>query len=251
MSSKAKVLMAGGAVVLLLVLAIGFYLQAETEREEQERLEQLQALERAKAEAQKLMPGFQQAPEYPPPERKWEKEPRPLEFITACQNALKKLPMAHAGWNLLNVRCEGSSLTQNWVRAGGYSSPPPGSTVNDMGTMASVSLPLEALTPRGGESLLDPAEITRRYLGQNWSGTLTRLPDDPPPPPPPGYDGPWNPPPAPWVKRSVMLTAPALPWLLPTIFQDIPGAVITSLVSNLSGSRGSWAIDGVIYENRR
>jgi hypothetical protein len=251
LSEKTKIFMACGLLLLVGLLGFGWYIQEESAQEEAERLERLQAIERAKAEARKLVPGYVKAPEYPSPERKWEKRPRPLELITACQDTLKKLPMAHAGWKLDIIHCDESGLSEKWTRTGGFSAPISGSVVSDNGGSSAVSAPLPALTPRGPENLVDPVDITKRYLEQNWTGTIARMPDDPPPPPPPDYKGTWNPPPTPWVKRSFTVGAPALPWTLPTFFGDLPGVVVSGLSFNASGSNGSWSIDGVIYENRR
>jgi len=249
--SRSTVLVMGGlGFALLLILGIGWYIQQKSE-EDRQRLLEAEALERLRAEAQQMLPGIVQAqPEYPEPERKWEEAPRPLDVIKACQEALKKAPYAVAGWRLEGVRCDGTSLNETWSRTGGFSSPPPSSVVNDSATTANLSIPLPSLTPRGDENLADPDDITRRYLAQNWPGNLSRIPDDPPPPPPPNYQGEWNPPPPPWVKRSFTLSAPVLPWTLPTFFEDVPGVVVNALVYSLSGTSGTWMIDGVIYENR-
>jgi hypothetical protein len=113
-------------------------------------------------------------------------------------------------------------------------------------------LAFKNVTPRGNENLFDPDEITKRYLNQNWPGTIARAQDDPLPPPPPGYTGPWAPPPAPWIKRSFTLNVPELPSALPGILGDIPGVMINSMNYASTGtSVGGWVVEGVIYENRK
>lgn len=252
LSKQAKTGILLGGLLLLLVVGIGWYIQNQKEQEEILRLQQLAAMERMKAEAARLMP-LQQQVVYPPPERKWEKQPKPLEVIAACQKALEKIIVGVGGWDMSSIRCSSKSLDISWARTGGFSNPPPKTVVSVSGEQASGSVAFDPLSPRGDEELVNPDVITGRYLNQNWTGTLRREPDDPPPPPPPGYKGEWNPPPAPWVKRSFTFTVPVLPWTLPDFLMDIPGVVVNSLAltSGGIGSRNSWKVEGVIYENRR
>jgi hypothetical protein len=120
------------------------------------------------------------------------------------------------------------------------------------GQTATQNIPLKTLERRGDEKLKDIEEVTNRYLFQNWPGTLSRAPDDPPPPPPQGYTGPWNPPPAPWVKRSFTLNVALLPGGLPGYIGDFPGAIINNMNFTPGGSSStSWRVEGVIYENRK
>ncbi len=250
-SRSTLIVMGGLGLVLVVLLGVGLYIQKKSEQEEQARLAREEALRRAQMEAQKLLPGFTQQPVYPPPERKWEKRPHPLDVVKSCNESFKKAPIAVAGWKLDSVRCDDSSLTEKWVRTGSFSSPPKEFVISEnVGAATLVVSHSEPPAPRGPQSLLDPEEVTRRYLAQNWSGSLNRIPDDPPPPPPPNYQGPWNPPPPPWVKRSFTLSAPVLPWTLPDFFEDMPGVVINGLAYTLSGMGGTWSIEGVIYENR-
>jgi hypothetical protein len=251
LSQKTVMVFGGLGLIILLLLGSGWYIQQEKDRKEALRLINEEALNRARRDAQKLLPSFVQGqPEYPPPERKWEKRPVPLDVMRACQEAFNKAPVAVAGWNLGNVKCNETSLTETWSRTGGFSSPPPQSTVNDNGTKAVLTITWPSPLPRGPESLKDPVEVTRRYLAQNWPGSLNRMQDDPPPPPPPNYKGPWTPPPPPWVKRSFTLSMPVLPWTLPVFFEDLPGVVVNALSLSLTGMKGTWTIEGVIYENR-
>src|SRR5262249_36241150 len=122
----------------------------------------------------------------------------------------------------------------------------------DTGSEGNLTVPLPQMAARGKEDLLNPADITQRYLRQNWSGTIARGQDDPPPPPPQEWHGQWNPPPAPWLKRSFTLTVSQLPADLPTYLGDLPGAVVNSITftPGSSLSTGWWTIEGVIYENR-
>ncbi len=252
LSTQAKVVLAVGMALILLFLGIGWHVQQKRAEEEMERLQQLETLKRLKAQAMKASP-LSVTPDYPPPERKWEKRPRPMDVISACRESLVKVPLAVAGWRMIGARCSEKALTVNWTRSGGFSNPPPESVVTDTGSAAVSTIPLAPLEVRKPEGLWDPDVITKRYLNQNWSGLISRAPDDPPPPPPPGYKGEWNPPPPPWVKRSFTLTVPVLPWTLPDFLSDMPGVIVTSL--SLSGGKGTsnetWTVEGVIYENRR
>jgi hypothetical protein len=153
---------------------------------------------------------------------------------------------------MVQMKCDGSSISISWIRDKGFSTPPKDWVLNASGAAATSSVSLPRLTPRGHEDLANPDDITRRYLGQNWAGTVSRLPEDPLPPPPPGYTGAWNPPPAPWIKRSFTLTVPELPSVLPTYFHDLPGVVASALTFKLGTNNvsGTWSIEGIIYENR-
>jgi hypothetical protein len=152
----------------------------------------------------------------------------------------------------MGLTCNGSSIMLSWTRAKGAAEPPKGAKVDDTGKLASLSVPLTSLTVRGPEDLRNKEEITGRYLFQNWPGSLARASDDPPPPPPPNYKGPWNPPPAPWVKRSFTLNVAELPGGLPEYIGDLPGTIINSMKClSGGGSCSGWAVEGVIYENRR
>jgi hypothetical protein len=173
----------------------------------------------------------------------------PLEVVEVCRKALQEVTVGAAGWDFAGVQCDGGSLNIMWTRRFGFAGAPPDSVVSDSGDSASRSIPLDFLDPRGDEDLIDPEVVMARYMAQNWTGTITRLPDDPPPPPPPGYKGEWAPPPPPWIKRSFTLSVPVLPWTIPTFLGDLPGVVVNSLI--LDGQGTSWTIEGVIYENRR
>ncbi len=249
LSKQTLVIGAVLAALLVIGLGIGWYMQVQQEAEEKARQD---ALENARKAAQKLVPAqFQQQVEYPPPERKWEKTPMPLPVIEACRNSLTQISAADAGWKLVQMKCDGTSLSVKWQRENGFSKPPAKSTVSDSGTLASAGITLPRLEPRGRQDLVDATEVTRRYLGQNWPGSINRLPDDPPPPPPPDFKGTWAPPPPPWVKRSFTVTVSELPASLPLFYGDLPGAVVTMLSFTPSGgSSGMWTVEGIIYENR-
>jgi len=252
MSQKTVAVLGGMGFLLLLLLGAGWYIQEKESERKAAELRAKEAIERARMEAADYMPGLAQGePKYPPPVRKWEDKPTALDVIQSCLDALTRAPAVVAGWRLERVTCDGASLNQLWVRTSGFSSPPPGSVVNEMGSTASVNITLPELGKRGHEDLKDPEEITKRFLAQNWPGSINRMQDDPPPPPPPEYKGPWNPPPPPWVKRSFTLSVPQLPWTLPTYFSGLPGIVIGSLSLQFSGTMGTWTAEGVIYENRR
>ncbi|HAX92159.1 MAG TPA: hypothetical protein DCY07_08160 [Rhodospirillaceae bacterium] len=239
--------------VVFVVLGIGWYLQEQAAQEEAIRLEQLAAMERMKAEAANMIPGMQRKVEYPPPVRYWEQHPKPFEIFTACQKTFEKIKIGVGGWEIKSLSCSPKALDVAWGRLGGFSNPPPNTFVSDTGESASGSVAYDALSPRGDEQLVDPDVVTKRYLNQNWTGTIRRIPDDPPPPPPPNYNGEWNPPPPPWVKRSFTFTVPVLPWTLTTFLEGLPGVIVNSmvLVGNVAEGSSSWKIEGVIYENRR
>ncbi len=247
---KEAFLIGGGLAVLLIVgLAVGWYLQAEKEKEFQKHQDEIRRLQQ---QAQSSIPSLlqQQPPPYPPPDRKWEKAPLPMEVIESCRAGLGQVPAAIAGWRIMHLKCDGNFITLMLSREKGLSSLPKGAVINDTGTSATLSVPLPKLTPRGPENLPDSKETIRRYLAQNWPGRIQKAPDDLPPPAPPGYRGPWTPPPAPWIKRSFTVTVPELPSSLGAFFGDWPGTVISLLTFSPGGSGGSWTVEGVIYENR-
>lgn len=246
----------GGALVTLLALGlgIGLYQQDQEAKRQAQEAQKMTALARAKQAANQVAFGSQKEPVYPPPERKWESKPFALNVVENCHNGLANIPAAIAGWKLVQAKCDAGSISISWTREKGFSAPPKDWIVNTSANAATSSVPLSKLAERGHEDLANPDDITRRYLRQNWTGTIQRMPEDPPPPPPPDYKGPWNPPPPPWVKRSFTLTMPDLPASLPMYFQDLPGVVITSLIYKPSGTtssvNGQWMIEGMIYENR-
>jgi len=250
-AAKAGTLLGGG--LLLLVLGAGWYIQDQKEKEESLRQQQLVALERLKAAAAKTIPGMGSHQDYPKPVRTWEKHPRPMEVLDSCQKALSKVSLAVAGWQITSLRCSETGLEVNWARTNGLSDPPPKSVVDPGATSAVASYPFESLQVRGDEQLVDPADVTKRYLNQNWTGNIRREPDDPPPPPPPGHKGEWSPPPPPWVKRSFTLNVPVLPWTVHDFLGDIPGVIIKSMsvTGNVTETKATWKVEGVIYENRR
>jgi hypothetical protein len=245
---KKNLLIGASAIgILLLVLGGGWYYQEQQAEEEAARMAQEDALNKLKEQANKTNPFAAQQPQYPPPDRKWEKRPQPLDVVEACRAALEQINAATVGWKITTLKCDDSAISIAWSREKGISRPPTANAVvNDTGASATLSIPLRGLTPRGPENLENPDILTHRYLAQDWPGTISRMPDDPPPPPPPGYQGNWSPPPTPWVKRSFTVTIPELPSSLPVYLGDLPGTIIESL----SYSGGSWSISGVIYENR-
>ncbi len=252
LSKKAKTAMAIGFGLLATMLAVGWYIQMKQAEEEMLRAQQLAAVERMRIEAERIA-GISKKVEYPPPERIWEKRPKPLDIVKACVKALEKVDATVAGWDITGYSCSGSSLQVRWARRGGFSKLPEGAEPSDTVSQATSSVSFEPLPVRGEELLLDPGKVVDRYLLQSWPGTLKKEPDPPPPPPPPGHKGEWNPPPPPWIKRSFTLTVPVLPWLLPDYLGDLPGVVIESMSSlgNGTGSNSSWKVEGAIYENRR
>jgi hypothetical protein len=249
--SKKMVLVAIAAVVLLLlVLGGGWYYAEQQAEEEAARQAQETALKRLRDQASKANPFEANQPQYPAPERKWEKVPAAMDVINACEQGLGQIDAAIAGWKLTQLKCDGNSISLVWGREKGFSRPPEGSTVNETAGTASLSIRLPPLAARGPENLVEGADITRRYLSQDWPGVVNRASDDPAPQPPPGFQGAWAPPPVPWVKRSFTLTVPELPSSLPVYFGNLPGVIVQSVSYSGSGNNGSWAVEGVIYENR-
>lgn len=248
-----KRLIIGGvaaAVILALVIGIGWYIQEKNAEEAAAEAQRLAALEKARQAANNLVPGalMPQKIEYPPPERFWEEKPLPMTVIAACHQGLNQVPAAIAGWHLTQLKCNGTTISTEWQRlTNAFTVTPPAFVISETGASASMNINLPTLTSRGTEELVDSAEVTQRYLHQDWPGTIARAAPDPKPLPPPGYKGEWNPPDPPWVKRSFTVTIPVLPWNLEGFFGDLPGTVINSL--NYSPG-GAWTVDGVIYEKR-
>ena len=250
---KSVWIMGGGLIVLLVVgLGVGLYKQDQESKRAAIEAQKMTALARAKAAAGQAGLGAQKEPIYPPPERKWEAKPPVMDVLESCRVALINVPAAIAGWKMQQLKCDGGSVNIAWSRDKGFSAPPKDWVINSSGNAANSSISLPKLTARGHQDLVNPDDITRRYLSQNWSGTISRLPEDPPPPPPPDYKGPWNPPPPPWVKRSFTLSVQNLPASLPVYFHDLPGIVVNALTykPNANNVGGSWSVEGIIYENR-
>lgn len=247
LSPKVKLALIGAGAFFIVILGVVWYMQKKAD---EEALLQQEALIRAQQAA--ALPSFGQKP-MPEPKyvRNWENTPPALAVINACRDGLSLVPSAVAGWNLTSLTCNGASLSLAWQREKGFTAPPQGANVNDTGSTASKTIPLPPLAPRGAESLKNIDEITNRYLLQNWPGTIGRAPDDAPPPPPEGYTGPWNPPPAPWVKRSFTLNVAELPGGLPGFIGDLPGAIVNNMSFSRGGGANAWAVEGVIYENRK
>jgi hypothetical protein len=247
---KVKIIAAIAATAFILVLGVLWYVEETIDERNEAQRQQQEALQRAQQKT--LLPSFaQQAAPEPKYERKWENSPSVPAVIDACRNGLALVPSAVAGWTLSSLSCNGSSLNLSWTRGKGETSPPKGASVNDTGGAAVQTVPLPPLERRGTESLKNIDEITSRYLLQNWPGTIARAPDDPLPGRPAGYSGPWNPPPAPWVKRSFTLTVAELPGGLPGYIGDLPGAIVNNMRYSPGSASASWVVEGVIYENRK
>lgn len=251
-SKNAKIGLIVSFSLLAILLGGGWYIQSQRAEEEAHRIAQMAAIQRMQAAAAKLIP-IQTEVVYPVPIRHWERAPKPLMVVDACKKALEEVNVGVAGWRIVNVSCSIGALSIRWARTSGFAELPEGARVNDTGKQAGSSVSFKALDPRGAQDLVDPDEVTKRYLAQNWPGALRRIPDPPPPQPPEGHSGEWNPPPDPWVKRSFTFNVPVLPWTLPDFFSDLPGVTITSLTMSGDGSRpdNKWIVKGVIYENRR
>lgn len=240
-----------GAIGVLVAAALVFaglwYYQNMKEEEEAKRQEEIR--QQAILLGQKNAAAGVGRIVYPPPVRYWEKEPTADAVIEACRKSLNTLPQTTLGWSINNLSCNKSAVSLVWSRDPGFAPMLPDATIDASGNSASRSLPhTPELKERAKEDLLDPNEITKRYLTQNWSGNLSRLPDDPPPPCPPNVPPEeWHPPPAPWIKRGFNLTLTDLPGELTQYFVEIPGVIINSITRQ----GDTWRVEGVIYENRR
>jgi len=251
---QVKIIAAALALVFVIILGGVWYWQEEVAKEEALRAQQEEAIHRAQEASKNLLPlALQQQTPPPTPkyERTWELAPAPLAFVEACRKGLEQIPAAIVGWRLTSMKCSGSALDLTFNRDKGMSLPPADSHVSDTGLIATKSISLQTLSPRGAEPLVDPNETTRRFLLQNWPASLNRIANDPLPPPPADYKGTWNPPLPPWVKRSFTLSIPELPGSLPLYFGGFPGVVINVMSYSPSGISGMWVVEGVIYENRK
>ncbi|MDD3370333.1 MAG: type 4b pilus protein PilO2 [Alphaproteobacteria bacterium] len=245
---KVKIIIGAGSAVLLTVLGSIWYMQAKLE---EERMLQMQLQEeRARQLLNISSMGKQVVPE-PKYERHWENAPKVMDVILSCKEGLSLIPSGLQGWSSSGITCNGLAVSLVWRRTSGSTQPPPGTSASVDGNQVNQSIPLKALERRGAETLKNIDDITNRYLDQNWPGTIARAPDDPPPPPPPDYKGEWNPPPAPWVKRSFTLNVPELPGGLPGYIGDLPGAIVKNMYYTPGGGRNAWRVEGVIYENRK
>ena len=210
----------------LFVVGLGSLLYMEEKFDQEKEMAQEEAAQRLA----RLTPFVQQQPE-PKYERLWENAPKVADVLKSCREGLLLVPSDIAGWNLSGMTCNGSSISLSWRRSFGQTVPPKGSVVDVGGLVATQGVPLGSLVRRGAETLKDIDEITNRYLFQNWPGIIARAVDDPPPPPPPDYTGPWNPPPAPWVKRSFTLNVAEFPGGLPDYIGDLPGALCGDILT--------------------
>lgn len=243
---KVKLFLGGAVIAFAAVLGVLWYVQKQAD-DQMRQWEETLAARRSVVSS----PFSEETPPEPTYERFWESAPRVMDVIEACRNGLSKIPSGIAGWRLSFLSCNGTSMALSWSRSSGPSLPPSGASVDVSGATASQTIPLDSLAERGAESLKNIEEITNKYLLENWPGSVSRAPDDPLPAPPPGYNGQWNPPPAPWVKRSFTLGVPELPSGLPKYIGSLPGAVMSSMSFSPGGGASAWRVEGVIYENRR
>ncbi len=244
-----KQLIIGASVVVLAgLLALGglWYYQGLKEAEERERQEQIR--QQAMAMQQQQQASGTGRIVYPAPKRFWDEEPQPMAVIAACREAIGKLPLSQLGWSVTSLSCTKAAASVSWSRSPGHTKMLDDANVDISGMNATRSVIIDELPKRTKEDLLNPTEVTRRFLHQDWNGSLSRLPDDPPPPCPPNIPPEeWKPPPPPWVKRGFNLLLTDLPGELPQYFSAIPGVIITTMVNDSSG----WRVEGVIYENRQ
>ena len=171
-----KIIAAALALVFVVGVAGLWYWQEKIDEDKQAQ----DALRAAQEQAKKYLPGQTQAVPEPVYVKTWETAPMPLSVLEACRKALTQIHAVTAGWNMGPLKCGSSGVSYSWARDKGFSAPPPGSIVSDTGQQATQSLPIPGLIPRGPQELGSSDVMTRRYLAQNWPGTIARLPDDPP-----------------------------------------------------------------------
>jgi len=247
------VAVAVGLVALLGVTVIVMNLQEAARQEEEARLAQQraedfrrQAEERARREEeerQRLLQ--QQAMQMPTYQRVWEQAPAPLSWIRACRDAMDKVQYQPVGWTLSSLTCSGKQVQAVWNRkAGEVAGVPEHAQINDNMQSASATFELTDLKARGPQQLW-PGEAVNRYILRNdWTASFAYMPDEVPPALPNGQKVP----PPPWVKRSIQWTVQLSPWTLQGPLVDLSGLVLDSLTWSESGS---WAIKGVLYEQRK
>ncbi len=252
---KQKILFGVAGALLIVALGIGWYIEKKQAEEEALRLAQQEAMRRSQQNANNLLPKMLQQHAMPEVkyDRAWESAPPLLDVINACLSMLPTIDASPYGWHVTQLKCDNSGISLTWNRERGVSAPlPDAAKILENGNAASMKVNYpKALTARGHEDLLDPETITSRYITEGWPGTISRAPEDKLPPAPKDYQGAWTPSPAPWVKRSFTLTMQELPSVLPSIFQGMPGAVVTTINASFPGLTPVWTVEGVIYENRK
>lgn len=186
---------------------------------------------------------------------KWQYAPEPSLWLKACRETFVDIPGVVLGWDLTQLKCEGSKLIVNYKRSTSEVAVyPENGAIDASGESLTVTYGLAGLSPRettrGNDEpekeLMSERFITTAYLNNNWpvaSISRDKL-DDPP------FDGRVKPdtppPPAKWLKRKFTMSIPYSPWGLDKNFEKIPGVVLHQLTYR----SGQWELKGVIYEVR-
>ncbi len=246
-------LLLGLVGVVVLWSGVSYFLemreQAEAEQlaEEQRRQAELGRMaeeDRQRAlEQERLRQMQQQAQTLPSYQRVWEVMPKPMDWLSACEKTMAKVPVAPLGWNLVSLTCSGSQISASWSRTTGPATVPDGWNVDPTMRSASASYALPELAQRGREQLWPHEAILRYVLYNDWQAQLSYLPDETMPPLANGQVVP----PPPWRSRSLVWRVDLAPWTLKGPLVDLPGLILNSLVWS---SDGSWQIEGVLYEQR-
>ncbi|QQR68545.1 MAG: type 4b pilus protein PilO2 [Alphaproteobacteria bacterium] len=223
--------------------------QAEQRRADQERM----ARQEQESQLQKKnYNGLTTEEVYPPWPRTWEMSPRATEWLQACMDALRTLPVGVAGWQAGDMSCVDGAASVTWTRAAGPAELPPGAEPPTMlSNQWQGTVPVKMPPERGAEELWGNRQVQQTFLNRNWElSELSLQPDDPVPPPkvPDGYVGELPPPPPPpeWVKYKVVFKFMGTPWANMQSFVDVPGLVVKTVKT----TSGSWTMEGMIYEKR-
>lgn len=252
----AKVFLSGVlAVGVVVALVVGYLIyaqmQEEAELEEQQRVQMEQQAayqkqqeeKRRLEEEERLRQQQQQARQLPSYQRIWEQAPTPLNWLTACREAMTQAEIAPLGWKIDSAVCTGNQLNLRWSRTNGPAIIPEGTDIDTSMRSASKVIPLPSRPVRGPQ-MLWPADAIVTYVLQNdWKADLQYAADDPLPP---AQNGQQMPPP-PWKKRTMKWSVEFSPWTLKGPLVDLPGLIIQTATWSQTGS---WTLEGVLYEQR-
>lgn len=254
-----QALLAGAALFALGGGLFGY--QAWQQQQEAERV----ALEAAAAEqqaAQTEAAGTATAAPPPPPLRHpWIDQPKPVDLVDACADAIDRTPLSLGGWMVGSANCDGSRLTAVYTRGTsaalgdlrqraaqtGYAV----ENVSDDGETATLALELAKLAGGGDDQMLPletPVELVRSILQRRRISHQLQAKAVPAPAPPTEQNG-TNAPPAPvpdWRTVTVAITGRHSPIDAMRGFETLPGLRVTSIAVTRNASTLEWAINGEI-----
>lgn len=220
------------------------------EEARQKRLAELAALNARTGEQQSL-----QALEHP-----WAKKPGIVDFISACNGAIDRLPLSIAGWTFESAVCDGDIVSATFKRTGN-------STANGLieatkghfadepaffeaGNSAALKVGL-SLTFAGDEPLLAASTalplLTSWLHGQGLEPTLKEVPVVLPAPAPlPGGAAPPPPPPPDWKHFEVEYNSPIPPAI---VLRNAPdtGVRLRQIKVSLKADQLEWSVTGDLY----